>query len=96
MRIVWSMALLGMLACTDAGTEKSSTSDGDGTTDDITDGGTTDVGTTDSGNDVEPCDEGLEVGLCPPDISFIDSSGAEHVFSDYRGGPVLILGTAEW
>lgn len=90
------MALVGLLGCTDADPEKSSNIDGDATTEDTTDGGTTDGGTTDSGDDVEPCDEGLDVGQCPPDISFIDSDGAEHVFSDYRGGPVLILGTAEW
>ena len=95
------MALVGLLGCTDADPAKSVDNDGDATTEDTTDGGTTDGGTTDggttdSGDDVEPCDEGLEVGQCPPDISFIDSDGAEHVFSDYRGGPVLILGTAEW
>ena len=94
MRRMLSMALVGMLACTDASSDKSSNIDGDGTTEGTT--GDTTEDTTDNGTDESPCDEGLEVGQCPPDISFIDSSDAEHVFSDYRGGPVLIIGTAEW
>ena len=43
-----------------------------------------------------PCGEGLEVGDCPGDVPLVDGAETSHAFSDYRGGPVLIMGVAEW
>ena len=97
-RPIWLLALAGAVACTDGSTDKSSGADDPATSDTADGDGDEDTHDTDdsAGDGATPCDEGLEVGQCPPDISLIDGAGDSHVFSDYQGGPLLLIGTAEW
>lgn len=102
--LVRTAGLLGLaatFACTEAPPDKgdeaddpaAEDSDSEGDDDGGEDGGSVD---DDTGDSTPPCEEGLEVGQCPPDLPLIDGTEALHAFSDYRGGPVLIIGTAEW
>jgi hypothetical protein len=97
------MALATAVACAGTGSEKASAggdtevggADDDSSPHDDGHGGG-DSGGNDGGGPCEEGDEGLEEGQCPSDISFVDGTEVEHLFSDYRGSPVLIIGTAEW
>ena len=87
MRTIGRLILAMAMGCSDAPTEKADEVSSDAG-----------MGGVDSG-DVDawtPCDEGLEVGDCPGDVPLVDGAEAPHAFSDYRGGPVLIMGVAEW
>jgi hypothetical protein len=50
----------------------------------------------DTGGGNDPCVEGWEVGMCPPDFTLVDASNELRSLSDLRGQPILVLGTAEW
>ena len=50
----------------------------------------------DTGEDGPPCVEGWEMGLCPPDFTLVDARDELRSLSEFRGQPVLVLGTAEW
>ena len=93
--VVVGFVAVGAVACADPSTDKSSGADSAAEVDPGGDDAGSDGmgGTEDS---AIPCDEGLDIGQCPPDLPLVDGDGTEHAFSDYRGRPVLILGTAEW
>ena len=89
---IWWLTLAGVVACTDGASNKpSGAEDSTGTqTGDSAD-------EEDSGGGASgPCESGLEVDQCPPDVPLVDSSTSPHLFSDYRGETVLIIGAAEW
>ncbi|HCH63725.1 MAG TPA: hypothetical protein DFR83_13040 [Deltaproteobacteria bacterium] len=50
----------------------------------------------DTGSGDAPCTEGWELGMCPPDFTLVDRNGDLRSFSEFRGQPTLVLGTAEW
>ena len=52
----------------------------------------------DTGGDVDAvdCDEGFELGQCPPDFAVVDADGATVSLSDYDGVPIIVAGAAEW
>ena len=60
------------------------------------DGDSGSVVVDDTGSGDAPCTEGWELGMCPPDFTLVDRNGDLRSFSEFRGQPTLVLGTAEW
>ena len=78
-----SFAAALLVACS-SGANKADTSTG-------TSSGDSGIGDTDG-----PCEEGFEVGMCPPDFTLVDGSNEPRSLTEFRGQPMLIMGTAEW
>ena len=58
-----------------------------------TDSAATDTAAADT---EQPCEGGYEVGLCAPDFSLPEASGAPVALSDYAGSVVLLASEAIW
>ena len=50
----------------------------------------------DTGTPEVACLAGVEVGRCPEDVSLVDMDGELRTFSEFQGGPLLVMGTAAW
>ena len=87
MRWAGYLWLPGLLAC--------STGASPGKVDRAPDGARPEL-TEDTGGDASGCEEGWEVGMCPPDFTLVDARDELRSLSELRGQPILVLGTAEW